>query len=97
MMKKKHILFASFFIVMNLSAHSANVDTVALRHTQKQSLLEKIETWYDQNMNYATITALMTIESSFVPFPSEIVVPPAAYIASNKLLFGCFSWSSVDI
>ncbi|MDR0370353.1 MAG: DedA family protein [Prevotellaceae bacterium] len=35
-------------------------------------------------MNYLTITTLMTVESSFIPFPSEIVVPPAAYIASNN-------------
>ncbi|MDI9535996.1 MAG: DedA family protein [Bacteroidota bacterium] len=34
-------------------------------------------------MNYTTITLLMTAESSFIPFPSEIVIPPAAYIASN--------------
>lgn len=45
--------------------------------------IQKIETWYENNMNYGSITALMAVESSFVPFPSEIVIPPAAYIASK--------------
>lgn len=47
------------------------------------SIVKKVEQWYEKNMNYGTITLLMTVESSFIPFPSEVVIPPAAYIASK--------------
>lgn len=42
------------------------------------------------NLNYWTITILMTIESSFIPFPSEVVIPPAAYMAAagGDMTFG---------
>ncbi len=38
--------------------------------------------WALEHLNYGTVALLMTIESSFIPFPSEIVVPPAAYMAA---------------
>lgn len=45
--------------------------------------------WYLSNINYFTITVLMAIESSFVPLPSELVIPPAAYLAvEGKLNLG---------
>ncbi len=37
--------------------------------------------WVLENLNYWVVTIFMTIESSFIPFPSEVVVPPAAWKA----------------
>ena len=39
--------------------------------------------WYDAHMNYVAVAGLMTLESSFIPFPSEVVIPPAVYVAAN--------------
>jgi membrane protein DedA with SNARE-associated domain len=39
--------------------------------------------WYMINLNYFTVALLMGIESTFLPLPSEIVVPFAAYKAAQ--------------
>lgn len=36
-----------------------------------------------EQLDYFYVTLLMAVESSFIPFPSEIVVPPAAYMAAD--------------
>jgi membrane protein DedA with SNARE-associated domain len=39
--------------------------------------------WYMTNLNYFTIALLMTIESTFLPLPSEVVIPFAAFKAGQ--------------
>jgi membrane protein DedA with SNARE-associated domain len=71
------ILFFSFAAFVSANNTTDSVDVA------QPSLIQVVEQWYEENMNYYTITALMAVESSFIPFPSEIVIPPAAYIASK--------------
>lgn len=58
--------------------------------------------WCLSHLNYWTVTLLMAIESSFIPLPSEIVVPPAAWKAAssidmNVLLVVAFATLGADI
>ncbi|MDO9154083.1 MAG: DedA family protein, partial [Paludibacter sp.] len=77
----KKISFLVLFVCTFSLAHATNNNIS--QDSLNLSIIQKVEKWYEQNMNYFSITALMTIESSFIPFPSEIVIPPAAYIASK--------------
>lgn len=46
--------------------------------------------WFVNNAGYLMVFIFMMVESSFIPFPSEVIVPPAAYLA-------CVSDSTSDM
>jgi membrane protein DedA with SNARE-associated domain len=39
-----------------------------------------------ESLGYSGLGILMAIESSFIPMPSEIIIPPAAYLASQGVM-----------
>jgi membrane protein DedA with SNARE-associated domain len=46
-------------------------------------LFHSLFDWYMTNLSYFTIALLMAIESTFLPLPSEVVIPFAAYKAGQ--------------
>lgn len=69
------------------SVSITEADFVAVADTASQNgdegFVARVGGWYTNHLSYWSVTMLMALESSFIPFPSEIVVPPAAYAACN--------------
>lgn len=79
-MTKKFLLALLFiFAITALKASTENQQIKS--STESLSFIQHIEVWYKDNTNYFSITALMACESSILPVPSEMVIPPAVFVA----------------
>lgn len=77
---KKTLLFLTMAVFVSFCFGQE----VKVNPKNEKNMVEKVTAWYMENINYGTITLLMAVESSFIPFPSEVVVPPAAYKALEE-------------
>lgn len=78
----KTFIICVFFTSISMTTFAQTQDPTT--QSEEKTIIEQVTSWYMDNMNYGTVTLLMTIESSFIPFPSEVVVPPAAYKALEQ-------------
>ena len=77
----RKLLIISFVLLTIFNVNAVSESQPLPTHTESVSFIQHIENWYKENTNYYTITAFMAAESSILPVPSELVIPPAVYTA----------------
>jgi len=96
----KRLFISLFIFAFSVSIFAAN-DSIATAPAApaQTGFIYHIENWYKHNTNYFSITLLMSAESSILPVPSELVIPPAVFVAMEPdsglsiwliILFGTF-------
>lgn len=82
MIRKLILAFAFLLVISNVNA--SETSPVSNSGKDTLSFIQHIENWYKDNTNYYSITALMACESSILPVPSEMVIPPAVFVAMDS-------------